>query len=152
MNGLRSIEEVDAEDGGEMFVRMAEDDIQRIKDSRKNQKVYLKLDTERLTLLIRTDGEENWKIISKLKDDCLPFKVLKCAYKYCGKKITREMLKKSGVDVQNKYLRTQVFSDNEAVKTLAPELLEIDKDTIIFRTEAILTPRKLKKLQKLSKI
>lgn len=134
-------------------MRMTRNDIDYINSAyRVSHTIQLKLDENHLCLSLKID-QEPWRRLPPLHDDKPPFQILRYAYNHHDKIIDRDELIKNGINVKGKYLRTQVFSDNNTVQALSPLLLKLEKDSIMFITDPVkLTLNELNKLKTKLKI
>lgn len=83
-----------------------------------------------------------------MSDNGLLIKVLRYAYRHHDKMITRNTLQKADTNVENKYIKSQAFEKNKTVRILAPLILKIDKDSIMFPTKPVrITSNQLNKLK-----
>ena len=150
LDGRISIKDAYATDGGKYFIRMTTDEAKEIINAHvANHTVQLGLNTNRNCLCIKIDNEGDWINFPSLHEDKDPFKILAFAFKHPNRKITREMLHESKIaDVRNKYLKTQVFSDNSTVKALSQSsLLDLDKNFILVRKNVTITADELDELK-----
>ena len=143
-----SAEEAYAKYGGKLFIRMTTRDIAAIDyNYMPSHKVRIAFDKRNPHHLCMQIDNERWKCISRLDPNQPPYKILKYAVAHPGASITRKDLSDNNIVKESRSLRTQVFSDNEKVKTLIPLLLEIDSDSILYKGSAFVTLRELDELK-----
>lgn len=132
LNGRIGIEKANENDGGKFFARMAVEDIDNIKNNFKRiYKVQLLLNKDRLCLLLKINNE-NPIPLPPFKDGKTPYMVIKYAYDHPNKQITRGELRRAGINLGEKYLKSQVFSDNDTIKALSPLFIDIKRHEITF--------------------
>lgn len=150
LDGRIGIEKVYNLDKGAVYIRMTKDEAAELNGTYiANHIVQLEIDMNRNRLRIKVDNKGGWLYSSSLHEDSNPFKIICYAFKNSNRRITREELfEKEGIDVRNKYLKSQVFSDNEAVKSLSQtQLLDLEKEWLILKKAARLTAKELNNLK-----
>ena len=153
-DGSISIEEAYSLYGSGMFIRMTRSEANELTDNYiANHVVRLKIDLNRNCLCIKVDDEKDWLYSPALHENKDPFEILLYAFSNPNKRITREELfNEKGIDVKKKYLKSQVFSDNGAVKALSQtQLLDLEKKWLMVRKVAKLTTNELNKLKSVFK-
>lgn len=155
LEGAIDIEKAYSMYGSAVFINMTTEEAKRLSDDYiDDHVVQLGIDTNRNCLYIKIDKKRGCLYSPALHEDKPPFKILCYAYANHNKKISREELfTKQKIDVRDKYLKSQIFSDNGAVRALSQTpLIDLDKDYILVRKIAKLTSSELAELRKFFKI
>lgn len=146
---FRSAEDVGRELGGGLVINMTVDDMNYIEENyMASHTVRLKLDIKKCCLCIRFDNEGKWRELKPhMNAGATTFKVLCAAYKNANKKMTAEQL-----GIKGKYIDTGVFISTTNVKILNPVLMELSRDSILFKTVARISQAQFEHLKKALKI
>ena len=147
-SGQRSIEEVYTEIGSAHYVKMTNEDIKDIEERYEAKyEVVLRLCEDPPCLAIAIDRE---KIVRfrRMYDEQLPFQVLKHAYDNPNELIARNDLRRAGIKIGKKSIKSQIFGTNPTVLALDPMFLTLNSDSIMFKTEPVhISLAKLKELK-----
>lgn len=142
-------------DKGALYIRMTKEEAKSLNNSyNADHVVQLAIDENRTRLGIRVDKHRDWLYSASLHEEKAPYQILCYAFKKPEMKITRdELFDKTRIDVRDRYLGSQVFSDNGTVKALSrTPLLELDKEWILLKKAAKLTTNQLDILKTVFKI